>query len=74
MQIYLIISARQPKRGDSYIWCWMTKKPECCTYITAQFGLKWIHGMIYAMGNGTLNLEKQQTELAKHKPEYVGVQ
>jgi len=26
------------------------------------------------MENGTLNLETQQTELAKHKAEFVGVQ
>ena len=26
------------------------------------------------MENGTLNLKTQQTELAKHKPEFVGVQ
>jgi len=25
------------------------------------------------MENGTLNLETQETELAKHKPEFVGV-
>jgi hypothetical protein len=26
------------------------------------------------MENGTFNLETQKTELAKHKPEFVGVQ
>jgi len=26
------------------------------------------------MENGTLNLETQKTEMAKHKPEFVGVQ
>jgi len=26
------------------------------------------------MENGTLNMETQKTEMAKHKPKYVGVQ
>jgi len=30
--------------------------------------------MILAMENGTLNMETQKTEMAKHKPEFVGVQ
>jgi len=30
--------------------------------------------MISALENGILNLETQKTEIAKHKPEFVGVQ
>jgi len=37
-------------------------------------GTIYIFGMISAMEYGTLNLETQQTELAKYKAQFVGVQ
>jgi hypothetical protein len=42
--------------------------------IAAQFGLKWILWNDLIMENCTLNFKTQQTELAKHTSEFVGVQ
>jgi len=42
--------------------------------IAVLFGFKWILWNDLSNGNGTLNLETQQTEQAKHKAEFVGVQ
>jgi len=40
----------------------------------ALFGFQWNLCKDYAIENDSLNLETQQTELAKHKPQFVGVQ
>jgi hypothetical protein len=49
------------------------KKPDCCTILMCDLDLSGFFGKIEAMEHGTLNLERQKTELAKHKPEFVGV-
>ena len=74
LQIYLISFGRQPKRAGSQYLVLDEKKPECCTILLRDLDLNGFVGMIKAMENGTLYMETQQTELAKHKPEFVGVQ